>query len=110
MSAWTHAPTPRNDASHQLRPRKRRQRVPINCGTRALFVVSIDELSALIDLARTAISVPAALIAWQTQRRPIPFRSHLSTLYRLVPADQDRIARAIEQLYIDAATPAPAVA
>jgi hypothetical protein len=68
-----------------------------------MFVISIDELTELIDLTTVALSVPGALIAWQADDKPVPFGVHVNTLDRLVPCRHPRLGEAIEQLHRDAA-------
>jgi hypothetical protein len=71
-----------------------------------MFVISIDELESLVDLAEMPVSVPDALLAWQFGLRRAPFAHHITELERLVPRSRTRLTAALEQLFRDAtATP-----
>ena len=73
-----------------------------------MFVISIDELESLVDLAEMPVSVPDALLAWLTGVRKCPFAHHIAELERLVPRSRARLNAALEQLYRDATATPPA--
>ena len=75
-----------------------------------LFVISIDELESLIDLADGAVSAPHALIAWQRGEQRVPFTQHIAQLHRLVPPNRSRLTGTMERLYRVALPDAPPVA
>jgi hypothetical protein len=83
-------------AVHAASVRSSTERVP------DMFVISIDELEHLVDLSHAPISVPDALLAWQTGIRKAPFEHHIIELERLVPRNLQRLQAAVHQLYADA--------
>jgi hypothetical protein len=65
-------------AAHCARVRELRPDTP------DLFVVGIDDIVRLVDLAERGVDFPSALIAWQTSGSRLPFDHHLVPLADMV--------------------------
>jgi hypothetical protein len=63
-----------------------------------LFVVGIDDLLRLVDLARLGHSFPQALISWQTGGSRLPFDHHLHRLERFTGPARSRLTSTMERL------------
>lgn len=67
-------------------------------GLPELFVVGVDDIARLVDLAASGASFPTTMIAWQQGGSRLPFDHHLASFEHIVGLDSTRIQASIDAL------------